>query len=66
MYITNSVQLALTADQTFVVARFLQAGILDPLFNISGTVPGIAYSDPVNVLNYFGSHLVCGSCVKRS
>lgn len=45
----------LTVDQTFVVARFTPDGVLDPLFNPTGTVAGIAYSDPVNVLNIFGN-----------
>lgn len=41
----------LTANQTFVIARFLPAGQLDPSFNATG----IAYSNPVDVLNIFGN-----------
>ncbi|MDP3788410.1 MAG: hypothetical protein Q8Q60_03805 [Candidatus Chromulinivorax sp.] len=41
----------LTAHQTFVIARFLPTGQLDPIFNTTG----IAYSNPVDVLNIFGN-----------
>lgn len=41
----------LTANQTFVIARFLPTGQLDPIFNTTG----IAYSNPVDVLNVFGN-----------
>ncbi|MBP6869958.1 hypothetical protein KBC04_03690 [Candidatus Babeliales bacterium] len=40
----------LTANHSFVLARFVFNGDLDPDFGVSG----IAYSDPVNVLNQFG------------
>ena len=57
----------LTANQQFVVAKFTTAGILDPLFNAQGAVPGIVYSNPVNILNIFGNiaidtqnNIICG------
>ena len=57
----------LTANQQFVAVKFLTEGILDSLFNAQGTVPGIAYSNSVNVLNVFGNiaidnqnNIICG------
>ncbi len=45
----------LTANQSFVVAQFLSIGDLNPFFNETGTTPGIAYSNSVNVLDVFGN-----------
>ena len=36
-----------TSDETVAVARFTPNGIIDPLFNVAGTVPGVAYSNPI-------------------
>lgn len=41
----------LTTNQTFVLAQFLAHGSLNPLFNSIG----IAYSNPVDVLDVFGN-----------
>ena len=51
----NVVIAGLNLNQQFVVGRFLVTGILDPLFNAYGAVPGTAYSRALNVLNVFGN-----------